>query len=120
MSPSTGRAIANILFSILCGNASHSVRHLQVLGLRHSVVCSVEPQLSNAWVALDASGLLHTRSNILRHLPEDSNFALNNLFVLDRGHVASDVVDEALLGAVIKHLLPQCARCVEVLWADLG
>lgn len=46
--------------------------------------------------------------------------ALDGLFELAVGHVTRHVLDQAFLGTVIKHLLPQGARSVEVLGHDGG
>jgi hypothetical protein len=113
------RTIGNVLLSVLLRDTSHAVGNLQVLGLSHTVVGAVEPQLSNTWVPLDIHSLLHARSDVFGHFPEDGDLALENFWLGNSPHVPGDVLDKALLGAVVEDLLPQGARGVEVFWADL-
>ena len=83
------------------------------------VVGAVEGQAGDTLVALDAGSLLEAASDVLGDLAEDGDLALDDLVLLARAHVAADVLDEALACAVVKHLLPQDARCVEVFRTDL-
>jgi hypothetical protein len=84
-----------------------------------TVVGAVELHVLNASVTLDTSRLLKTAGEILVDHAENGDLALNNLLLLAVGHVSRDVVDEALLGTIVKDLLPQDTRSVEVLGTNL-
>lgn len=80
---------------------------------------SVEAQVGNSFVTLDTSSLLKTRGKVLRHLAENGNLALDDFLLAAVLHVSRYVADEASLGTIVKHLLPEVARSGKVLGPDL-
>lgn len=87
-------------------DVSYGGRFSCLLVARLTIVCAVEAQVGYSVVALDAGGFLQTGGNVVRNLAKDGNLALDDLRVAACGHVAGNVGDEAILGPVIKHLLP--------------
>lgn len=81
---------------------------------------AVEAHVLDAVVALDARGFLHTSGHVLADFAEYGDLALDHLRVFAPLHVATDIADEALPGALVPHTLIQDARGVEVLGADLA
>lgn len=118
MSPSTRSAIVRRHATSLVG--VHAVGALVATIIRHAVVRTVEAQTSDARVSLNASSLLEARGDVIGNLTEDGDLALDNLLTRAVAHVAGDVADHALAGALVEDALPQGARGVEVLGADFG
>jgi hypothetical protein len=98
----------------------HAVGTLVASIISHGIVRAVEAQTGNARVALDTGSLLKTSGNVVGNLAEDTDLALDDFLDSAVAHVAADVADEALAGALIPDLLPQSARGVEVFGADLA
>lgn len=88
--------------------------------LCQSIVASVENQLTNTRISLDSRSLLQSGGQIIRYLTEDTNLASNDFLFSASAHVAGHIVNESLLGSIIKNSLPKGARLVEVLGSDLG
>lgn len=118
MSPSARSAIVSRHATSLVG--VHAVGALVAAIVRHAVVGTVEAQTSNARVTLNAGSLLKARGDIIGNLAENGDLALDDLLAGAVAHVAGDVADHALAGALVEDALPQCARGVEVLGADFG
>ena len=100
----------------LAGHAI-GIPHAWVLG--HTIVCAVESHVGNTLVTLDASRLLESSGDVWVNLSEDGDLALENLLVGADLHLAGNIVDEAVLCAIIEDLLPQSTWGVEVLWSNL-
>lgn len=115
MSSSRRRSIAAVKVRALL-----AVRSSNSAILRQSVVASVENKLTNARISLDSRSLLQSGGQIIRYFAEDTNLASNDFLFGATAHVAGDVVNESLLGGIIKNSFPKGARLVEVLWSDLG
>jgi hypothetical protein len=98
----------------------HAIGTLVGAIIGHTVVRAIEAQASDARVSLDTSRLLKTSGKVVRHFTEDSNLALDDLLDRAVAHVAGDVANEALAGALVPDALPQGARAVEVFRADLA
>ena len=81
---------------------------------------SVELHVTNAIITLNAGGLLESGLDVLVDLTKDGDLALEDLLVGANLHFAGDIVDEAVLGCVVEHLVPQYAWGVEVLGSDAG
>lgn len=109
--------------TVVLGDAAsrlHAVGSTKAAVLGHTIVGTIEAQVGNAIVALDAGSLLKTSGNVLIDLAEDSNLALDDFLLTAIGHVSGHVLNEALLRTVIEDLIPQGARCNKVLGSDLG
>ena len=98
--------------------ARHTVGSLHLVAER--VTATVELEVLARRVAVDADLLGNGISQVLVDLGEDGTLSSNDVFVSTKLHVGGDVLDESLLGALIKDLLPQLSRLVEVLLGDGG
>jgi hypothetical protein len=79
---------------------------------------AVEPHVLDAIVrALDPRGL-QTRGDVLGHLGEDGDLALDGFLLLAVLHVPANILDESLLGPIVHDTFPERARGVEILGAD--
>ena len=99
---------------------AHAVGDLVLVAAGHAVVGAVEAHVGDAVVALDAGGFLEPGGEVGADFAEDGDLAFDDVFFAAGGHVAGDVVDEALLGAVVEDFFPEGARGVEIFGADLG
>ena len=94
---------------------------LTELGLSsHTVVRTVEVQVGDAGVSLDAGSLLKPSRDVIGDFTEDSYLALDNLLLFAILHMARNVADETLPSVLIPDFLPQGARSVEILRRNLG
>ena len=96
----------------------HAIGIVDICRVGHAIVGTVELHVLDARVALDASGLLKPVGDVRADLAEDGNLSLEDLLVGADLHLAGDVVDESLLGAVVEDLLPKRSRGVKVLRSD--
>lgn len=117
MTPPLRRPIALIVTQ---RHAGHAVRRPVPARPRHPVVRAAEAQIRDAGVPRHARGFLQTRGQIVGHLAEDGDLALEGFLVATVGHVAGDVRDEAVLGGAVEDLFPEGAGRPEVFGADLG
>jgi hypothetical protein len=92
----------------------HAIRIAQLHILRHAVVRAVELHVRNAIIPLDTGCLLQPLRDVIANLAEDGDLSLEGLLVLADGHLAGDVIDEALFSAVIEDVFPKGAWGIEV------
>lgn len=90
---------------------------LRILG--ESIVSAVKLHVRDAIIALHTCRLLQSRSNLWVNLTEDGDLPLEELLLLAHLHLARHIVDESLLGTIIKHILPQLPWRNEILGPDL-
>ena len=108
-----------IVLHVATARRLHAIGFPNAWILSHAVMGAIEAHVGNAIVTLNSSGLLEAGGKVVGDLAEDSDLAFDNLFLMAVLHVAGDVIDESLLCAIIEHLLPQVARCIEILWPNL-
>jgi hypothetical protein len=92
----------------------------RLLLLAQGRVGPVERDLPGVGVRLDVQLASDGVGEVLVDHGKDRQLLGNDTFFPAGGHVRGDVVDETLLGAVVKDSLPQVSRLVEVLLPDLG
>jgi hypothetical protein len=92
----------------------------RLLLLAQGRVGPVERDLPGVGVRLDVQLASDGVGEVLVDHGKDRQLLGNDTFFPAGGHVRRDVVDETLLGAVVKDSLPQVSGLVEVLLPDLG
>ena len=97
-------------------SARHTVGSLHLVAER--VTATVELEVLARRVAVDADLLGNGISQVLVDLGEDGTLSSNDVLVSTKLHVGGNVLDESLLGALIKDLLPQLSRLVKVFLGD--
>ena len=98
----------------------HPIRMLLPLILRKPIMRPIERQIRNTLMPLDTRRLLQPARQITGHFAENGDLALDDVFFAAGAHVARNVLDEALFGAVVHDFFPEGAGGVEVFRADFG
>jgi hypothetical protein len=99
-------------------SARHTVGSLHLIAER--VTAAIELEVLAFGVAVDADLLGDGISQVLVDLGENRTLSSNDVLVSTELHVSRDVLDETLLGALIKDLLPQLSRLIEIFLGDGG